>query len=223
MIEPPEESVWNFHELRSLCSEMRAERINVFCRSFTEKFNYSDFYARRCREVFNSFHEQPLAVFHGEAWNQTWFEFEAYFLAFCGLLHSTVDTFAQIINLALFDVPIDEHAVSWGEIDKRETTLSTTKWRIELNSFFESPAFKYVVALNNTLKHRHLLDQSYQLNWNESEGATLGFMVAEFTYKKEQFPKMWAYKILEMREAFSIPLVSIGAQFNSYLREKNVS
>ncbi|MEZ5464030.1 MAG: hypothetical protein R3F22_02160 [Lysobacteraceae bacterium] len=184
------------------------------------------FHLYTARDAFNNIvntenaHDiENLKLIFGGSSNQEEFELarlisEAHLAACVHTSRNMFDLFSQLTNALIVFPRIPIEACN---LHRLRNKLEPSELKELLTKLTDSSCFRYIDALNNTSKHRLIVNHALTVsNQEEKVGATVG----EFEYGGKLFPKRWVRDVLSDALEVKNSIIGCGNALNQTYIQK---
>ena len=215
---------WDYEELRKLCQKAGAPDSTVYQNALEWKLWRVNYHAERVKAIWRELNQivetKGSIQIGGQDWQKAAFTSTAETEAAAQALHSMADILAQIVNKAVLKPSLPEKQVYLSEVHQRLSAQGNgSRVVAKIAALQKSPAFDYLNAFVNTIKHRRLLDTEYRAEGGEGTRNEEGIRFKAFTYKGWDYPTVWASDILANYKKEIVNLIcAVGNAVNKYLK-----
>lgn len=228
------EITWNSKELLKFCPKNITDRGKIYVEGIGRKIERILFLVEKLNDYKNI-----IPIQSQEQFLSVQLETEIYLESIAYNLHSLSDVMAQIIYVFI----IEQQGL---ELNARDITLHKIKDKLNclisngsvedyikiylqemsnsIHLFYNSSEYKYINALVNTIKHRHLIDTKYQLNIQQTHIKYSDFKFINFNKDEIDYPEVDCSTLIsKYRETILNHVFEMGNIINNYSRACHIA
>lgn len=163
----------NFRRLEELCRAKGHEDAIKYVRSLIWKVWLARYHRDEAAAKAQPLVNQPADLTNPQndpKWILAQYEVEAHTVAVSQALHSIADVSAQTVNVCFNLGKTEKQVTAYRIRDELSGQPDYADIHAALSALLDCDSFKYVEAFVNTVKHRRLIDISFNININAEAG-----------------------------------------------------